>query len=638
VTDLRQNLPVRQASIALLLASALSLGGCSLLQLRQENRDYASATVLVGRVLPEGGWRGAVSVAAITQRDGHAVIEHAVWLHEPGGFELIVVDGSYTLVAYGDRDNDGRPDADAPAGTVAEAVQVAGTGFIPMLDIPLKDGARQSIRELLPPNYHRAPRPSSAAGALADLDLARFSASAGKHGYWAPLEFFRSFGGNIYFIEPYDPARTPVLFVHGATGSAQDWRYFVEHLDRQRYQPWIFQYPSGAPLEAMSHLLYWKLLNLQMRYGFARLELVAHSMGGLVARRFLLDHAAEFPQIGQFVSISTPWGGQPSAASGVKHSPAVVPSWRDIQPQGEFLHSLFARPLPPGIAHSLLFGHQDGAGVLRDASDGTISVASQLRPEARAGAALVMGFQESHAGILSSPEVVSEVERLFAADAAGGGGKLGIAMNHPAGSDGPTGIATIVMRQLDGALARRRENLLLAIAADGGKAAVGPIAPGEYEVRLVVAPFRAQPDRQRVRIMKGAQAEVRFNLVPDGMLIGEVLRESSRIDMPAGSMPRADNAIRVDAIRLEGPGGARELVPRREAQSSLLDAYLDGRNDASNQLFCFMGLAEGEYVLTVRASGYETNVSRYTVVPGRHPHLPPVIMRKAGASRREVTR
>jgi len=303
----------RTCIIALALAPfAALLGSCKLMELQKENVEYSAATVLAGSI-SAGDWQGPVSVAAIRNH----TVQQDVWLHEPGGFDLVVPDGEYTLVAYGDRDNDGRPDDDAPAGTYVGTVKVEGAGLILALNISLERGAAQQARAALPSRYRRAPRVSTAPGALADLDAPQFSAEAGKRGYWAPMEYFRTFGGNVYFIERYDPARTPILFVHGATGSAQDFRYFIEHLDRTRYQAWIYQYPSGAPLEAMAHLLYWKLLNLQLRYGFTRLDVVAHSMGGLVARRFLLDHAAEFPQLNQFVSISSPWGGQRSAALGV---------------------------------------------------------------------------------------------------------------------------------------------------------------------------------------------------------------------------------------------------------------------------------------------------------------------------------
>jgi len=624
-------------ALAIASLSGVGPGGCTLMELRKENVEYSAATVLAGRV-SGAAWQGPVSVAAIRLGAGKPVVQHDVWLHEPGGFDLVVPDGEYLLVAFADRDNDGRPDQAAPAGTHPGTVKVEGAGLMLALNITLQGDEADEVRAALPAHYHRGARPSTAPGALADLDDARFGAEAGKRGYWAPMEYFRTSGGNVYFVEPYDPHRTPVLFVHGATGSAQDWRYFVEHLDRARYQPWIFQYPSGAPLEAMAHLLYWKLLNLQLRYGYTRLEVVAHSMGGLVARRFLLDHAAEFPQLSQFVSIATPWGGQRSAALGVIHSPAVIPSWRDLQPDGPYLTALFAHPLPTEVKYTLLFGHVAGEGLLKEPSDGTILVSSQLRQEAQNDASLVMGFDETHAGILSSAKVVSEVERVFAAaeDRSAPGGRLELGVRLRAGVPEPTGISTLALRRLDGAATDGADDFTLAVGGIRAGAKLGPLPPGEYEVRLAAAAFRADPDRQLVRIEAGATAGIRFDLQPEGVIIGEVVAQSDRVNRPAGSYQRAENAIQADRITLEGPV-SREVIPRRAARGALLEAYLDGQDAAANQLFCFLGLPAGEYQLTVRAQGYETHTSTYSVIPGRFTAMPPVVMRRSGSRGHRTT-
>jgi pimeloyl-ACP methyl ester carboxylesterase len=614
-----------------LVPFACSLGSCKLMELQRENVEYSAATVLAGRV-SAGSWQGPVSVAAIRRDHRKVIVQHDVWLHEAGGFDLVVPDGEYTLLAFGDRDNDGRPDDGAPAGTYPETVKVDGAGLILALNIALRADEWQEVRAAMPPNYRRAPRSSTAPGAIADLDAPQFSAESGKRGYWAPMEYFRTVGGNVYFIEPYDPARTPILFVHGATGSAQDFRYFIDHLDRTRYQAWIYQYPSGAPLEAMAHLLYWKLLNLQLRYGFTHLDVVAHSMGGLVARRFLLDHGAEFPQLTQFVSISTPWGGQRSAALGVIHSPAVIPSWRDLQPEGPYLTSLFAKPLPAAVHYTLLFGHLSGEGMVGEPTDGTILVSSQLRAEAQQDAALVMGFDESHAGILSSPKVVSEVQRVFAAgvDGTAPGGTLHLDVRPAVDGLQAAGISTLVLRRLDGDRAEDSEDFTLPVTDLHAGAKLGPLPPGEYEVRLATAAFRARPDRQRLRITPGGVTSIHFDLAPDGVIIGEVVAQSDRVNRPAGSYQRAENAIQADVIRLQNASVSRELVPQPAARGALLEAYLDGRDAAANQLFCFLGLPAGEYQLTVEARGYETSTSTYSVEPGRYAVMPPVVMRRSG--------
>jgi triacylglycerol esterase/lipase EstA (alpha/beta hydrolase family) len=157
------------------------------------------------------------------------------------------------------------------------------------------------------------------------------------------FHFFRELGGNIYFLEEYDPKKIPILFIHGATGTPKGWKYFVDNIDRTRFQPWFFYYPSGARIQSMSYLLFWKLENLKIKYNFEQLYITAHSMGGLVARSFIMDHGAHFPYVKLFISLATPWGGSGMAEYGVKQSPAVIPCWIDMQPESPFIQSLYRK-------------------------------------------------------------------------------------------------------------------------------------------------------------------------------------------------------------------------------------------------------------------------------------------------------
>ena len=53
-----------------------------------------------------------------------------------------------------------------------------------------------------------------------------------RRGLWQPVEFVRQVGAGVYFLEPYDPDKIPVLFVHGALGHPGDWDAIVAALDR----------------------------------------------------------------------------------------------------------------------------------------------------------------------------------------------------------------------------------------------------------------------------------------------------------------------------------------------------------------------------------------------------------------------
>lgn len=261
------------------------------------------------------------------------------------------------------------------------------------------------------------PQLSGSPGLVVSPSAEVFSERSAKRGYWKPAQFSRNGGGaKICFLEPYDPGRIPVLFIHGAVGSPRDWNYFFDRLDRRRYQPWFFYYPSGFPLDLNSDLLLSQLEELKARHGFQELYITAHSMGGLLARSLLVRHGSRLPFARLFVSISTPWGGDGLADFGVRHSPVVVPSWKDLRPQGPFLKALFDGRLPAGLDYYLFFGHRD-RGLLRPNSDGTVTLRSQLAPQAQAEAQSVYGFDEDHTSILSSPEVLARYEAVLDATA-----------------------------------------------------------------------------------------------------------------------------------------------------------------------------------------------------------------------------
>jgi pimeloyl-ACP methyl ester carboxylesterase len=255
-----------------------------------------------------------------------------------------------------------------------------------------------------------------AIGERASLDDPRFAATRGEDGLWTPATFAIQSGFGIYFLEPYDPSKTPVIFVHGAAGSPQDWSLAMRRLDRKMYQPWFYVYPSGMRLESAAMALNDGVKELHERYRFRRLHVVAHSMGGLVSRRFIEQNVLTEGNnyINTFISFSSPWDGHEAAAMGVKYAPEVVPSWRDMAHGSAFLDGLFKRPLKGRVNHHLFYSHRAGKSrILPPENDGTVSVASQLRKEAAQDAVEVRGFDEDHVSILSSRAALSAARTIL---------------------------------------------------------------------------------------------------------------------------------------------------------------------------------------------------------------------------------
>jgi pimeloyl-ACP methyl ester carboxylesterase len=262
------------------------------------------------------------------------------------------------------------------------------------------------------------------AGDVVDLSDSRFGPESGKLGLWRPVDFLFDVGAGIYFLQEYDPKRIPVLFVHGVSGYPQVFADLIDHLDADRFQPWFYFYPSGAALPKVAVHLSQLVTNLHAQHDFERLFVVAHSMGGLVCRGFLLyhDEVTEEEYLPLFVSISTPWGGQAAAQTGVDRAPAVVYSWIDVAPGSEYLRRIFFRDpetleqrlrLPDHMSYHLIFGFQRNALLPDESGDQVVTVASQLRLEAQEEADTILGIDANHTEILRRPETIERLNAIL---------------------------------------------------------------------------------------------------------------------------------------------------------------------------------------------------------------------------------
>lgn len=252
-------------------------------------------------------------------------------------------------------------------------------------------------------------------GSVSSLDDPLFSAQQGNKGLWQPYAFWEDGGTGLHFLEPFDPMRVPVLFVHGINGSPQDFLTMMSQVDTSRYQVWFVSYPSGMRLSWLARGVFQFMEALQRRYAFEDMHVVAHSGGGLVSRG-ALNLCAQNSTCGyvrSFTAISTPWDGVTSAESGVKWAPSVIPVWRDLTPDSEFVSSLFDTPLPGGIPFNLLFGFRKDGFIVAGSSDGVIELRSQLRSEAQEEAAWMRGFDEGHVSILRDAAAIGSVFHLI---------------------------------------------------------------------------------------------------------------------------------------------------------------------------------------------------------------------------------
>ena len=459
-------------------------------------------------------------------------------------------------------------------------------------------------------------------GVVTPLDDPLFDEKNGVEGYWQPYRFFREFGGNIYFLEEYDPAKIPILFVHGALGSPAGWKYLLENIDLHRFQPWFYYYPSGASIKSMADLLYWKFLNLQSRYQFKEIYLVAHSMGGLVVRSFLVDYGQQFPSITKFISISTPWNGDNLSEYGVRYSPGVIPAWKDMGPQSDFAQAIYRKKLPASIDYYLFFGHKGNRNPLRPNNDGVVTLATQLDPRVQSEAKMVCGFDEDHISILASKQVATHFSTVIDShrksndtEAGGSSGMLKVHFSSAAPSERQSSWPVLYLSPVDRGTAD--DGIIINLRATDNGRSIGPFPAGDYHVSLFADAFRAKPVRQVVNLGPKGTAAVEFALIPEGMVSGFIQKKFYNDGDPAGIYMQPDTDLTLRSIRLSGEDFSRVLVPEKNEKFNPFDHYQSGKDWANNAVFAFYNVPQGTYHVTIEAEGYERYTEQRVVVPGR---------------------
>ncbi len=423
--------------------AAVAISGCVLLDVKRQQQKLSAFCTVSGTVVSEES-EDKPLVVVLVRRDGPGEkIEHwSVFDHyvlERGGRWMFRTDaGVYGLAAFQDTHDDlvyrpGEPFLrvdldnllDCKPGdeikNIALSIPVDGR---PRIDGPL-DIAKLRARTIQD-QMRTSIGLQTAVGEVADLGDPRFSEENARMGLWRPFDFLFDARPGIYLLEPYDPNKTPVLFVHGIQGTPRNFETIIRNLDRGRFQPMVYYYPSGVDLSIVADHLNQTMLQLRRQLGFDDLYVIAHSAGGLVSRSFILRYAGAVGHgdIPVFATIATPWGGVESAGRGVANSPVVVGSWRSLAPDSPFLTEMFfeggeaggtRKYLPATLTYHLLFAFRRNSSSFGPSDDGTITVESQTRWEAQDDADhRLYGFNETHVGVLESEETSRLINEILA--------------------------------------------------------------------------------------------------------------------------------------------------------------------------------------------------------------------------------
>jgi pimeloyl-ACP methyl ester carboxylesterase len=373
--------------------------------------SYNSA-VVKGKIISSDDLKNStLLVAHSLSAESDSFTEYVI-LNGTSSFMLYLPEGRYHLYTITDFNNDG---------TYKEN-EVSGYYGFPLApqEISLRKGeivkdvviytSRENHKKITLPrqlnvkeNYDTVSQLTNT-GQISKIYDEKFSAENALTGWWNPTSFMKAFGAHIYLMEPYDPRKIPVLFVHGAQGSPQNWVYFLIRLDRSHYQPWFFYYPSGIHLSLASLLLYDELMELHSQYGFKKMCIAAHSMGGLVTRSLLtkykFDKQHNFVKL--YVTFATPWTGFESADASQKLPYKSIPSWMDMGSQSIFIKRTMSAELPSAIHYYLFYGNED-----------KVVKGKALDERAASGAREKFVFDCNHDSILTDRKVFMKFNKIL---------------------------------------------------------------------------------------------------------------------------------------------------------------------------------------------------------------------------------
>lgn len=381
----------------------LNISACNLREIKQEINKAESAGVIQGKILLDTDQSGPVIVYRYSLQNKTFISDRFTRANFLGKYQFDSLPGTFFIAAFVDKNKDGifqenehgnfysiEPDKPAPV-----SLKPGETVVVPDITIAGKSPElRLGVKEA-----YNLEKISKNIGRTISLYDPIFTESNYSMGMWQPLRFLEQVGGGLFFLQPYQSNKIPVIFIHGLNGGPLDWKEAIENLNPEFFQPWILYYPSGLKLDFTSDYLVQALLHLQDKYSFDRVFMAAHSLGGLVARSSIKKYHQQYPamadSLGLLLTVNSPLKGMSSAAIGVQNSPIVLPVWRDLDPDSKFLLDLNSWLLPEKNPYHLVFSFKtDSTG------DGVVPLPSQLPFEVQKNVVRMYGFNNTHVGTL----------------------------------------------------------------------------------------------------------------------------------------------------------------------------------------------------------------------------------------------
>lgn len=386
---------------------------CSLLEIKEQSEQLAGISFISG-TLENVGTEFPVYAVLLKKSSTSIEISAQILLDENNYYQFYALPGSYIVGAYIDNNKNGKREDNEHYGLYSQGnspYKIIQIGADEQHDLESFTITRLLGLDKGKKSVTRLSKSLTNIGKVVSLDDDMFLNKNSELGLWQPLTFANKIGGGLFMLQAFELNKTPIVFVHGILGTPSEFKKMIRSLDRDKYQPWVLYYPSGLQLDLVSDYLQSSLNQLKQQYNFTDINLITHSMGGLMSRSFLMKHQEQSPDysISLYMTINSPLYGMQSATSGVESSPIIIPSWRDVAINSDYINKVHNWHVPSDTAYHLVFSYLPG-----EEGDGVVPMSSQLSLSLQEEASQIYGFQAQHAQILADGNFIKCFNKILA--------------------------------------------------------------------------------------------------------------------------------------------------------------------------------------------------------------------------------